>query len=75
MKKQNEQVEQLLHKLRGQQQTLSNFMQCLEQDLKTNDGEVDKDEFYDCCSIIIKSLEESRDAVEQIKNNILNKKK
>ncbi|MFA6409387.1 MAG: hypothetical protein WCW01_04350 [Gammaproteobacteria bacterium] len=64
-----EQLEFMIHKLRGLQQTLGNFTKCLEYDVKawSNLNEMNSGEVRQNCDIILQSLCETKKVIEDIK--------
>jgi len=69
MQTKSEELEFMLHKLRGLQQTLSNFTKCLEYDVKawSNSTASNRDEVRQNCDILLKSLCETKKTIEDVK--------
>jgi len=65
----NNKIEDILHKIRGQFHVLSNFIDCLERKINVNGKQVQADEINEYCSIVIGSMHEIIDLIEEIKND------
>ena len=68
-----EQLNIMLHKIRGLQQVLNNFTQCLENEVEiwSSNGKINFSELRQDCTIVTKSLCETKKVIKEVEGMCL----